>query len=111
MNKIILKKWIALPEHEKESFLDGRGSNPTTPSPSPTTPSPKPTRAPQKAPEREIAPTRQAFQFRKKKPKATKARPAKVPEKDGEVGANSEMIREFTLMISKLLFQLSQMKA
>ena len=72
----------------------------------------EPTRAPQKAPEREIAPTRQAFQFRKKKPKATKARPAKVPvEKDGEVGANSEMIREFTLMISKLLFQLSQMKA
>ena len=70
----------------------------------------QPTRAPHKAPAREVAPTSQVFS--QKKPKA---RPAKVTvEKQAEqggAGANSEMIREFTLMISKLLFQLSQMKA
>ena len=70
----------------------------------------QPTRAPQKAPAREVAPTSQVFSQRK-----PKVRPAKVAtvEKQAEqgAGANSEMIREFTLMISKLLFQLSQMKA
>ena len=55
---------------------------------------------------------RQNSQPQKKK---AKARPEKVRvEKQTEEQAgteNSEMIREFTLMISKLLFQLSQMKA
>ena len=73
--------------------------------------SPEPTRAPP-SPAREVAPTRQAFGLKKKK---AKARPEKVRvEKQTEEQAgteNSEMIREFTLMISKLLFQLSQMKA
>lgn len=72
-------------------------------------PKKEPTRAP-KAPTREVAPTSQVF--RQKKPKV---RPAKVgvqkQAEQGGGGANSEMIREFTLMISKLLFQLSQMKA
>ena len=67
----------------------------------------EPTRAP-KTPTREVAPTSQVF--RQKKPKV---RPAKVEKQSeqGGAGENSEMIREFTLMISKLLFQLSQMKA
>merc|ERR1712018_1050292 len=65
----------------------------------------EPTRVP-KAPTRVVSPTSQVF--RQKKPKV---RPAKVgaEKQAGEEGENSEMIREFTLMISKLLFQLSQM--
>ena len=81
------------PEQQKQQASSGRPKEPT--------------RAP-KTPTREVAPTSQVFS--QKKPKV---RPAKVVvEKQAEQGGtNSEMIREFTLMISKLLFQLSQMKA
>ena len=68
----------------------------------------EPTRAP-KAPTREVAPTSQVFSQKKPKVRPAKVGVQKQAEKGG--GANSEMIREFTLMISKLLFQLSQMKA
>jgi len=69
----------------------------------PSRPKPQKVEAPATTPFREVTPSTDTF---------TQARPAKVPKVvKVQKEENSEMIREFTLMISKLLFQLSQMKA
>ena len=70
----------------------------------PSRPKPQKVEAPATTPFREVTPATDTF---------VQGRPAKGPNKVVKVQKeeNSEMIREFTLMISKLLFQLSQMKA
>ena len=103
LNKIILKRWMALPEDEKEKFRDGTSSKPSTPTPSRKVSTTKENHSPKK----ENHPTKKENHSPKKEnnsPKKEQRSPKKErhsPRKDASGGKKDDIVTAKRIRIPK----------
>merc|ERR1719278_2032705 len=103
LNKIILKRWMALPEDEKEKFRDGTSSKPSTPTPSRKVSTTKENHSPKK----ENHPTKKENHSPKKEnnsPKKERRSPKKErhsPRKDASGGKKDDIVTAKRIRIPK----------
>merc|ERR1719278_486017 len=96
LNKIILKRWMALPEDEKEKFRDGTSSKPSTPTPSRKVSTTKENHSPKK----ENHPPKKENNSPKKEQRSPK-KERHSPRKDASGGKKDDIVTAKRIRIPK----------
>ena len=103
LNKIILKRWMALPEDEKEKFREGTNSKPSTPTAGRKASQKKESHSPKKengSPKKEnSSPTKENRS--QKKDNSSQRKEPHSPKKDVSVGKKDDIVTTKRIRIPK----------